>query len=60
MSTDGQNNQLLGKIQFQNAERCLFNVSNEKGRIIGVFDILDSTYKPLTENTYHKIGCDPF
>ena len=56
----GQQKKVVGRIQFQRAERCLSLVQNETGNVIGVFDILDSTFKPAKEDTYYKTGCDPF
>jgi hypothetical protein len=56
----GQQQEMLGRIQFQLSNHSLSPVSNESGSIIGVFDILDSTFKPASENNYYKTGCDPF
>lgn len=55
-----QGREILGRIQFQGAEQSLSPVRNETGSVIGVFDILDSTFKPASENNYYKTGCDPF
>lgn len=51
---------VVGRILFQRSQRCLSLVQNEMGNVIGVFDILDSTFKPVKEDTYYKTGCDPF
>lgn len=56
----GQGKEILGQIQFQGAEHSLSPVRNETGKVIGVFDILDSTFKPASEDSYYKTGCDPF
>lgn len=60
LSNQGQQQILLGRIQFHRATRCLSQVLSETGQVIGVFDILDSTFKPVAEDHYYKTGCDPF
>ncbi|MCE7995087.1 MAG: hypothetical protein HEP71_24120 [Roseivirga sp.] len=57
---NGQGKEMLGRIQFQGTEHSLSPVRNNTGSVIGFFDVLDSTFRPASEDQYYKTGCDPF
>ena len=50
----------LGEIQFQASSNSISPVSNQTGHVIGFFDIVDSTFKPIEEEHYYSTAREMF
>lgn len=59
-SNQGEELKRLGEIQFQDSTNSLSPVSNQTGRIIGFFDMVDSTFKPTMEESYYSTAREMF